>query len=311
MKSLVIGGAGFIGSNMVDRLEEVGQEIVIVDNLSTGCIENVPNHYVYVMDVENVDKDFYDILMDAEYVFFFAAKARVQPSIENPMEFHETNVNGLLNVLEVLKKSIKLKKFIFSSSSSVYGDQDTFPTIETAPKNPVSPYGLQKLIGEQYVKLYADLYKLPTVSLRYFNVFGDRMTCGGAYGLVIGIWLDLVNKGKPITINGDGKQRRDFTFVEDIVNANLRVATDDKIHSGEAFNIGNGNPISVNEVAQIFQCVTKCDKIYLPAVIEPFIIHADNHLAKKMFGWEPTVSLEDWLPIYIERNFKEKINEKI
>ena len=299
MKYVVIGGAGFIGSHMVDLLDVHG-EVIIIDNLSTGKKENVPNHHIHKLDIIYRSGKLHQILMDADYVFHFAAKARVQPSIDYPVYFHDTNVNGLLYILDSLKQNKKLKKFVFSSSSSVYGDAGIYPTPEDAPKNPSSPYALQKLIGEYYVKMYANLYGLPTASLRYFNVFGDRMTVGGSYSLVMGIWVDLIKDGKPITINGDGGQSRDFTFVEDVANANLRVALDDKIHSGEVFNIGNGNPISVNEVADMFWAGTNCKKVYLPPVVEPYITHADNNLAKSTFGWEPTVSLEDWLPIYIK-----------
>lgn len=300
MKYVVIGGAGFIGSHMVDLLDIHG-DIIIIDDLSTGKLENVPNQDLFRYDICNMPSLCKNFLLDADYVFHFAAKARVQPSIEDPIGFNDTNVNGLLYVLDVLRQSKKLKKFVFSSSSSVYGDADTYPTPEDAPKKPSSPYGLQKLIGEYYIKMFAELYGVPAVSLRYFNVFGNRMTVGGSYSLVMGIWLDLIKKGKPITINGDGNQTRDFTFVEDVVNANLRVAIENNVDSGEVFNIGNGNPISVNEVAQIFQRVTKCDMIYLPAVVEPYVTHADNTLAEKVFGWEPRVCLEDWLPSYIER----------
>jgi UDP-glucose 4-epimerase len=299
MKYVVIGGAGFIGSHMVDLLNIHG-DVVIIDDLSTGRIENVPKYYIHKNDVSYLNKKTNEILLDADYVFYFAAKARVQPSIVTPLPYHRVNVNGLLNVLESLRHSTKLQKFVFSSSSSVYGNQESFPIPEHATKNPSSPYALQKLIGEQYIKLYADLYKVPSVSLRYFNVFGNRMPREGAYTLLIGKWMNLIEQGKPIEINGDGTQLRDFTFVEDVVNANLRVALEDKIVSGEAFNIGGGNPLSVNEVAEIFQKVTNCQKINLPPVIEPYITHADNRKAKKLLGWSPTVRLEDWLTIYIE-----------
>ena len=226
MKYVVIGGAGFIGSHMVDLLGIHG-DVIIIDNLSTGRIENVPNQDLFRYDICNMPDLCKNFLLDADYVFHFAAKARVQPSIKDPVGFNDTNVNGLLYVLDVLRHSTKLKKFVFSSSSSVYGDVGIYPTPEDAPKNPSSPYALQKLIGEYYVKMYANLYGLPTASLRYFNVFGDRMTVGGSYSLVMGIWVDLIKDGKPITINGDGGQSRDFTFVEDVVKANLMVALDD------------------------------------------------------------------------------------
>jgi len=299
MKYVVIGGAGFIGSHMADLLDIHG-DVIIIDDLSTGKLENVPNHDLFRYDICNMPSLCRNFLLDADYVFHFAAKARVQPSINNPIKFHEINVNGLLYVLDILRHSKKLKKFVFSSSSSVYGDQKTFPIKEDAPKNPQSPYALQKLIGEQYVKLYSELYKLPAVSLRYFNVFGERMAQEGAYTLLIGKWIKLLKDGKPLEIIGDGEQQRDFTFVDDVTNANLRVALEN-VGSGEAFNIGGGHPISVNEVAQIFRTVINCNKMYLPPIIEPRITHANNYLALKTFNWAPMTRLEDWLPIYLER----------
>ena len=298
MKYVVIGGAGFIGSHMVDLLGIRG-DVIIIDNLSTGRIENVPNQDLFRYDICNMPDLCKNFLLDADYVFHFAAKARVQPSIKDPVGFNDTNVNGLLYVLDVLRHSKKLKKFVFSSSSSVYGDQDTFPTVETAPKNPTSPYGLQKLIGEQYIKLYSKIYGFPGVSFRYFNVFGERMGQNDAYSLLIGKWIDVLKKNQPLTIFGSGEQRRDFIYVGDVVNVNYLAAISN-VNSGEVFNIGCGNPISINEVADIFQRVVKCKKQYLPPVIEPQTTHADISLAKKTFDWLPTVRLEDWLPNYIK-----------
>jgi UDP-glucose 4-epimerase len=299
MKSIVIGGAGFIGSHMVDLLDQHGHEVVVVDNLSMGKVENVPDHVVKEYDIETITPEFLSILLEADFVFHFAALARVQPSIEKPIVFHKTNVNGLLNVLGVLRHNSKLQKFIFSSSSSVYGDQTTFPTSETAPKNPKSPYALQKLIGEQYVKLFAELYGVPCVSLRYFNVYGSRMLQEGAYSLVIGKWINLLKQGKPLQINGDGTQMRDFTYVGDVVEANLSVAIDENVDSGQAFNVGGEKPISVNEVADIFERVTKCERANFPPVIEPYKTHADISLIKKTFDWKPTMNFQEWLTNYI------------
>jgi len=303
MKFVVIGGAGFIGSHLVDKLDKFGK-VIIVDDLSTGCVENVPNHIVQKNDVSYLNQKTYEILLDADYVFYLAAKARVQPSIENPLPYHRVNVNGLLNVLEALRNNKNLIKFVYSSSSSVYGEQVQFPVNEIAQKNPSSPYALQKLIGEQYIRLYADLYDVPAVSLRYFNVFGNRMPQEGAYMLLIGKWINLIKQKKPIEINGDGNQQRDFTFVGDVVRANMMAANSEAcagVAFGDAFNIGGGNPLSVNQVADIFEKVTKCDRIYKPPVIEPYKTHADISLAKETFGWEPETRLEDWLPIYLER----------
>jgi nucleoside-diphosphate-sugar epimerase len=183
-------------------------------------------------------------------VFHLAAKARVQPSIENPREYNDVNVTGLLNILNICVEC-GVKRFVYSSSSSVYGDAEQLPTTEEAPLNPKSPYALQKLIGEQYCKLFADVYGLETVCLRYFNVYGERMNLDGAYRLVIPIFITQKLNGEPMTIRGDGEQRRDFTYIGDVVDATINVGFSKMKWGGDVFNIGNGDNRSVNEIADM------------------------------------------------------------
>jgi len=292
-KILVTGGAGFIGSNLVDKLVEVGHEVIIIDNLSTGKKENINPAAKFVLaDIRNFDeiKLYFN---GVDWVFHTAALARVQPSIEDPKTFNDVNVNGTLNVLLAAKKA-GVKKFIFSSSSSIYGNQTEMPLREDMPAQPISPYALQKYIGELYCRLFSEIYNLPTVSLRYFNVYGKRQPMEGAYALAIGIFTRQRLVGEPLTIVGDGEQRRDYINVDDVVKANILAAESDKVGRGEVINIGSGKNYSVNDLAKIFGG----ENIHLPPRIEPRETLADNSLAKKLLGWEPKVNLPDWLEQY-------------
>jgi len=298
MRALVIGGAGFIGSNLVDRLTEGGYKVQVWDNLSTGKRNNVnPKAHFINCDITG-DYDARKVLMSEfkpDVVFHLAAKARVQPSIENPIEFNNVNVNGLLNVLNLCVEC-GVKRFIYSSSSSVYGDVKELPTTEECKLNPISPYALQKLVGEQYCKLYSKLYGIDTVCLRYFNVYGERQVLEGAYCLVMGIFARQRLNGEPMTINGDGEQRRDFTYVGDIVEANIKASNIKIKFTGDTFNIGNGDNRSVNEIADMIGG----DRINVDPVIEPKETKADNSKALDVLGWKPTTKIEDWIIKYKE-----------
>ena len=267
MKCLVVGGAGFIGSNLVDRLTNEGHKVQVWDNLSTGKRNNVnPGAHFVKCDITR-SYEARKVLMSEfkpDVVFHLAAMARVQPSIENPIEYHNANVNGMLNILNLCVEC-GVKRFIFSSSSSVYGDVEQLPTTEEAPLNPMSPYALHKLIGEEYCKLYSKIYGLETVSLRYFNVYGERQPIEGAYCLVMGVFAQQKLNGKPMTIRGDGEQRRDFTYVGDVVEANMKVGFTKIKLEGDVFNIGNGDNRSVNEIADMIGG----DRINVDPVIEP------------------------------------------
>ena len=292
-KILVTGGAGFIGSNLVDELIKRGNDVVIIDNLSTGKKENInPKADFHLVDIRNLNK-IKPLFSGVDYVFHLAAFARVQPSIENPIKANDINLNGTLNVLKAAADA-NVKKVIYSASSSAYGDQTKMPLREDMPVHPLSPYGLQKYVGELYCRLFSDIYGLPTVSLRYFNIYGPRQPLEGAYCLVIGIFARQRLANKPMTITNDGKQRRDFTSVFDAVRANIMAAESDKVGKGEVINIGRGKNYSVNELATMIGGPVK----FIGKRIEPRETLADNSLAKKLLGWEPKVDLPDWIKQY-------------
>ena len=294
-KVIVTGGAGFIGSNLVDELVNKGIQVSVIDDFSTGKIENT-NKLVYYwkQDLGKVDiKELTQFMKGVDVVFHTAAKARVQPSIDDPLSFNKSNVDGTLNILWAAHKA-GVKRVIYSASSSAYGNATKFPTPEDHSTNPLSPYGLQKYIGEQYCKMFSEVYGLDTVSLRYFNVYGERMLLEGAYCLVLGIFAKQLLENKPMTINNNGDQRRDFTYVGDIVNANILAATKVEQFNGEVFNIGNGKNYSINEVANIFGGKTTKGK----NVLEPFQTLADNNKANLVFGWQPKGNLKKWIINY-------------
>jgi len=288
MKIIVIGGAGFIGSHIADALIEEGYEVHIVDNLSAGKKENVnPKATLHVVDIRE-KKKLIPIFENAKYVFHEAAFPQVQYSIENPVETHEINVTGLLNVLEACRIN-KVRRVIYASSSAIYGDQATLPVVESMPVNPLSPYGAQKYIGEVYMKLYSEIYELETVSLRYFNVYGRRQSSAGAYASVIPKFMELKKENKPLTITGDGEQTRDFINVKDVVNANILAMTSDKVGHGEVINIGGCNQYSINHIAKL----VGGDVAYISPRIELRKTQAGISKAKEFLNWEPCVMLED------------------
>ena len=294
-KAIVTGGAGFIGSNLVDKLIDIGVEVHIIDDLSTGFEKNInPKAIFHKIDISTLNPDlaWYEF-KDTDVVFHLAALARVQPSIEDPIPFDNVNVSGTLRILK-LAHNLGIKRFIYSASSSCYGNATKFPTPEEHPTNPLSPYGLQKYVGEQYCKMFSEVYGLDTVSLRYFNVYGERMSLEGAYKLAIPIFAKQMLEDKPLTINNDGKQRRDFTYVGDVVNANILAATHPENLKGEAFNIGNGDNYSVNELADMLGG----KKSYGNKVIEPFQTLADNSKALLILDWDPKGNLKEWIKKY-------------
>ncbi|MEK7390731.1 MAG: NAD-dependent epimerase/dehydratase family protein [Patescibacteria group bacterium] len=289
-KVIVTGGAGFIGSNLVRELVKKNFDVHVIDNLTAGKKEAVhPSAALHVVDVRNLS-DIDPIFVGAKYVFHLAALPRVQYSIEHPEETNDINVNGTLNVLIASQKA-GVKKFVYSASGSAYGDQEIMPLREDLPASPKSPYGLQKYIGELMSRVWSEVYGLPTVSLRYFNVYGPGQSEEGAYALVIAKFLKQKREGTPLTITGDGEQTRDFTSVHDVVRANLLAAENENADTknGGVFNIGAGNNHSVNNVAKLIGGKA----IHVPERFEPKHSLADNSKARKILGWEPSVSLEE------------------
>mgnify|MGYP003110342355 FL=1 len=292
-KAVVTGGAGFIGSNLVDKLIDNGIDVIVIDDLSTGNKNNInPKATFYEMSLLDIDENLFKE-KNIDVVFHLAALARVQPSIEDPISFNKINIDGTLKLLFACHKA-NVKRVVYSASSSCYGDATILPTPETHSTNPLSPYGLQKYVGEQYCKMFSEVYGLDTVSLRYFNVYGERMNLEGAYCLVMGIFAKQMLEGKPLTITNDGEQRRDFTYVQDVVNANILAATHNNLLNGESFNIGNGNNYSVNEVADMLGG----EKTYGEKRLEPFETLADNSKAKTILGWNPKGNLSMWIKKY-------------
>jgi len=299
MKSLVTGGAGFIGSHLVDRLLEDGHEVIVLDNLSTGRIDNLahlseePRFHFYEVDVAE-----WGVLNHytegVDWVFHLAALADIVPSIQKPTLYFRANVDGTVNILEAAKQS-KVKRFIYVASSSCYGIPDIYPTPETAEIRPQYPYALTKYLGEQCVLHWGKIYKLPVLSLRLFNVYGPRSRTSGAYGAVFGVFLAQKIHHKPFTVVGEGTQTRDFTFVSDVVEA-LIIAAKSNIDN-EAINVGSGNNYSVNRLVELLEG----DIVYIPKrPSEPDCTYADITKIKKMLDWQPRVSLEKGISILLD-----------
>ena len=294
-KAIVTGGAGFIGSHLVDELIKQGVEVTILDNLSTGKKENInPKAEFIECDIfKDTYGDLIFLLNGADTVFHLAAKTTVQESIEKPSLYNNINVVGTLNLLEAAA-AMKVKRFIFSSSSSVYGNAKV-PTSEDHPLNPISPYALNKLIGEQYCKLYSEIYNIDTVCLRYFNVYGDRMNNEG-YKLVFPIFKEQILNNKPLTINNNGEQRRDFIHVNDVVRANILVANHKSNFNGDIYNVGSGINYSINEIADMFGG----EKQYGNKVIEPFETLAEMAKIDLDLDWKPKSDLKKWIKNYLK-----------
>lgn len=307
MKYIVTGAAGFIGGHVAEGLLKRSDSVVILDNLDGGKQEIVdlllPKGDVvfYKRSVtDNLDDIFEKEKPDG--VFHLAAQPRVQLSIAEPLKTHEANINGTLNILETARK-FEVPRVVFSSSSSVYGDQDQLPFVESMAPNPMSPYALHKLVGEYYCHLYHMLYGVETISLRYFNVYGPRQNADGAYANLISKFADRFLRGEVPSINGDGTHTRDYTFVTDVVSANL-AAMDTKNNEaiGTVFNVGAGNQISTNDVSEKIREILKTDIVPKkgPEVVEPKATYADYSKAQKLLGWEPKVAFEDGIKVAMD-----------
>ena len=293
MKHVVTGGCGFIGSHLVDRLVELGHEVVVVDDLSTNEDRQV-NPAAALVEGSITDLDLVRSATEgADCVFHTAAWARVPRSIDDPVGTHEVNVNGTLNVLQAAREN-GVGRVVYSSSSSVYGDQDTHVMREDMTPNPKSPYALHKLIGEQYGSMFARLFGMSVVSLRYFNVYGPGQTTTGAYVLVIPRFLKLRDEGSPLTIYGDGEQTRSYTHVSDVVRANV-LAASEELPAGEnvALNIGPNEETSVNEIAAMIGGEVEHVFPTPRGEFEELRKSSDCSKAKAVIGWEPRVPLSE------------------
>ncbi|MFA6547724.1 MAG: NAD-dependent epimerase/dehydratase family protein [Candidatus Magasanikbacteria bacterium] len=287
-KLIVTGGAGFIGSHLADKLIELGHEVIVIDNLMLGKKEFVNKKADFVKEDIRDYKKIVKYFKGADAVFHLAADPRLPVSIEDPITTHEINVTGTINVLEAARQN-GVKKVIFSSSCAVYGDVKTLPINESEGTNPLSPYGLHKLMGEQYCRLYSSLFDLPTVCLRYFNVFGPRKLANGSYPMVIPVFLDQKKNNLPLTIVGDGTATRDYVHVQDVVQANI-LAWESSVGGGLSINVGSGKQSSVNEIASLIDG----DRKQIPERKgEMKNIQADISRAKELLKWEPTIDLEN------------------
>lgn len=290
-KYLITGGAGFIGSNLVDALLEAGHAVKVIDNLSTGKREQVNP------EAEFVELDFTDLeairphFEGVDGVFHPGALPRIPLSIDQPIETMQANVMGTLNVL-VAARDAKVKRVVYSASSSAYGNQPEMPLRPDMPANPLNPYALHKYIGEKLCEQFYRLYGLETVSLRYFNVYGPRMADEGAYVTVISHFKRQRKAGEPLTVAGDGEQTRDFTHVSDVVRANILAMESPKVGHGEVLNVGGGEQHSINKIARIVGGPVT----FIPGrQAEARDTKADISLTKELLGWEPTIKFDDGL----------------
>ncbi len=297
MKAIVTGGAGFIGSHLVDRLVEENIEVIVFDNFSTGRRENLDHIKDKVSIIEcdiSINGSWTKTFDDVDYVFHLASLADIVPSIQKPYEYYNANVNGTFNVVYASKKS-NIKKFVYAASSSCYGIPDFFPTKEQDDIRPQYPYALTKRMGEELVLHWAQIYKLPAISLRLFNVYGPRSRTSGTYGAVFGVFLAQKLASKPYTVVGDGSQTRDFTFVTDVTNAFYKCALSNI--TNEIYNVGSGRTVPINEIVNLLGG----EKVYVPKRPgEPDTTFADISKIRKDISWEPQVKINEGVSILLD-----------
>jgi len=297
LKSIVTGGAGFIGSHLVDLLLLQNHEVVVLDNYSTGRKENLEHVADRIKIVEcdlGTPGKWANEFKDIDWVFHLASLADVVPSIQNPESYHRANVDGTFYVLQACRHA-NIKRFIYSASSSCYGIPDTYPTPETAEIRPQYPYALAKRMGEELVMHWSQVYKLPAISLRFFNVYGPRSRTSGTYGAVFGVFLAQKLAGEPFTVVGDGEQTRDFTYVTDITKALLSAAISS--NSGKIYNVGSGTTVSVNRIVELLEG----EKVYVPKRPgEPDSTFADITQITNDLDWEPTVLIQEGIASILE-----------
>jgi UDP-glucose 4-epimerase len=297
MKSIVTGGAGFIGSHLVEKLLDMGHEVIVLDNFSTGRKQNLEHISDQIKLVEcdlsskgNWRKEFHGV----DWVFHLASLADIVPSIQNPEGYFRSNVDATFYVLEASRHA-NVKRFVYSASSSCYGIPDNYPTSEDSDIRPQYPYALAKRMGEELVEHWAQLYNLPAISLRFFNVYGTRSRTSGTYGAVFGVFLAQKLANKPYTVVGDGNQTRDFTYVTDIVAALVASAQSDQ--TNKIYNVGSDKTISINRIVGLLGG----DKVQIPKRPgEPDCTYADISKIKDELGWRPSVSIEEGVEKILE-----------
>ena len=301
---LITGGAGFIGSYIAEKVIELGHRVIIVDDLSTGNMENVPKEATFVgLDIGQsiALRKLTQLLREKniQIIFHCASIPRTQYSVEYPVECNRANVNGTLHLLEAVRLcGHDITKIIHSSSCGVYGQQDTLPIAEDAPINMGTPYSVQKYIQEKYFEMYAELYDIPSVMLRYFNVYGTkRQTESGSYPNVLAAFSKQKREKGIISITGNGTQSRDMVHVDDVVNANI-LAMKSEFKNAEVFNIGTGEHMTINAVARYFNCLIK----YIPPRPgEATHLYADNDKAKVLLEWFPQIAYDDGIKMYLNK----------
>lgn len=294
---LVTGGAGFIGSHLADRLIASGRRVRVLDSFVVGRRANLQQHAgnssCEIVEADVADKSaVHRACEGVERIFHLAARADVVPSIQEPEAYFRANVDGTFAVLEAARVH-GVRRLVYVASSSCYGIPSVYPTPETTPADPRYPYALTKYLGEQMVMHWAQVYRLPAVSVRFFNVYGPRARTSGTYGAVFGVFLAQLLAGQPLTIVGDGEQTRDFTFVSDTVDALVAAAESDK--RGEIYNVGSGRPVSVNELVRL---LGSPPSVYVPKrPAEPDCTWADISKIRRDLGWEPKISFADGVAI--------------
>ena len=291
IKSIVTGGAGFIGSNLVDKLVNRGHKVIVIDNFISGKKSNLSHHSkknvkIIKLDISK-DKNLSEHFKGANYVFHLAGLAEIIPSIKDPARYFINNTLGTLNVLEATKK-VKINKFIYAASSSCYGKTKKIPTKETDIIDATNPYSLTKFLGEELVIKYAKLYHMPNISFRFFNVYGPRLNSKGKYGAVFSIFLKQKKANKPLTIVGNGRQTRDFIYVDDLVDAFFKIMKSNL--SNKIYNLGSGKETSINKIASLIGG----KKIFIPE-IQGETKRSCANISKicKDVNWKPRISISE------------------
>ena len=303
MKYIITGGCGFIGSHLVEKIQSqitCNDHIYIIDNLSTGRKSNIQNLIkenitFFEASVEDFFADPPKEVCNPDYIFHLAGLADIVPSIENPQDYFKANVQATLTLLEFIKKQNPIKKLVYAASSSCYGLADIFPTPEIAPIKPMYPYALTKRMGEELILHWGNLYEIPSISLRLFNVYGPRSRTNGTYGAVFGVFMAQILAKKPLTVVGDGEQSRDFTYVSDVANAFWMASQSS--YKNDIFNVGSGDHYSVNRLVELLDHET-CSIPKRPG--EPDITFADITKIKKNLNWSAQVSFEEGVAKVLE-----------